>query len=132
MDTNGCIHIAVYHFSEKTQPTDENPIFFILDGHHTHTRNLEVILKTRENNITILCLPPHTTYKLQPLDKCVMSALETFDNEGIRCFLKTHQRPITHYDISEILERAYLNINRRKSFESAGLYPERRDVFFRR
>lgn len=58
------------HFIKKTHPTKKNPILLILAGHHTHVRNLEVILMAKENNVTILCLPPHTTHKLQPLDKC--------------------------------------------------------------
>lgn len=39
----------------------------ILDGHDTHVM-LEVIQYPRVNKIVIVCLPPHTTHVLQPLD----------------------------------------------------------------
>ena len=43
------------------------PLLLILDGHLTHL-SLDVILKAREEKITILKLPAHTTHLLQPLD----------------------------------------------------------------
>jgi hypothetical protein len=38
-----------------------------LDGHNSHI-TLEVIEYTRQNKIVAICLPPHTTHALQPLD----------------------------------------------------------------
>ena len=43
------------------------PILLILDSHGSH-ETCEIIRLTEANNIIILCLPPHTTHKLQPLD----------------------------------------------------------------
>nr|CAH7729983.1 unnamed protein product [Callosobruchus chinensis] len=101
------------HFVEFTQPSQNKPVPLILDGHYSHTRNLDVILKAREKHVTILCLPPKTTHKLQPLDKTVMSALKTYYSEEIRIFLRANQRPVTHFDMADLF----------------GLYPVRRDVF---
>ncbi|GLV46263.1 hypothetical protein CBL_12340 [Carabus blaptoides fortunei] len=56
------------HFLHHVKPTAEDPALLILDGHLSHTKNVNVIEKARSNFVTMLCLPPHTTHKLQPLD----------------------------------------------------------------
>lgn len=57
------------HFIETTKPSAESPVLLVLDGHYSHTRNIDFILRARENHITVISLPPHSTHKLQPLDK---------------------------------------------------------------
>jgi hypothetical protein len=54
------------HFIKHTKPTKEDHVVLILNGHYSHTRSLEVI--TRENHIDIICLSPHSSHKMQPLD----------------------------------------------------------------
>ncbi|KAJ8943806.1 hypothetical protein NQ318_020878, partial [Aromia moschata] len=80
------------HFLEKTKPSATNPVLLVLDGHHTHTRNLDVLIRAKENFVTILYLPPHTTHKLQPLDKTVIGALKTFYHEEVRIIMRTEKR----------------------------------------
>ncbi|KAK0074602.1 hypothetical protein PV326_012306, partial [Microctonus aethiopoides] len=41
------------HFIEKTNPTDVSSILLILDGHYSHTRNLDVLEMVREKLVTI-------------------------------------------------------------------------------
>lgn len=47
--------------------TSGKPILLIYDGHGSHD-TLDVIALSREHNVILYCLPPHTTHKLQPLD----------------------------------------------------------------
>lgn len=56
------------HFIDYTKPTEDAPFFLVLDGHYSHTRNIEVIEMARQNHVSIMCLPPHATHKMQPLD----------------------------------------------------------------
>ena len=56
------------HFVRHTNSSKENPSLLILNGHTTHTKNLELIDLARESGVYMLCLPPHTTHRLQPFN----------------------------------------------------------------
>lgn len=56
------------HFKRHVQPKESNPIILILDGHASH-KELAVIEYARQHYIHMLSTPPHTTNKLQPLDR---------------------------------------------------------------
>jgi hypothetical protein len=45
----------------------QRPVLLVLDGHRSHT-SLGAIKMARDNGITLLKLPSHTTDKLQPCD----------------------------------------------------------------
>ena len=51
-----------------------SPIFFILDGHASHF-SWEFLSFCLEHNMLVLCLPPHSTHILQPLDVGLFSPL---------------------------------------------------------
>ncbi len=46
----------------------ERPLVLIQDGHKSHI-TIDLIDEARKNKVEIICLPPHTTHVLQPLDK---------------------------------------------------------------
>jgi hypothetical protein len=50
------------HFIKKTKPNLEDPVLLLLDGHFSHTKNLELIDLARENFVKIISFPPHTTH----------------------------------------------------------------------
>jgi hypothetical protein len=66
------------HFVKHTKPTKDNSVILVWDEHYSHTRNLEVITLARENHADIICLPPHSSHKMQTLDKAFMGPLKTF------------------------------------------------------
>jgi len=72
------------HFIKHTKLTKEDPVILVLDGHYSHTRNLEVSTLVRENHVDIICLPPHSGHKMQPLDKAFMGLLKTFYCQEIK------------------------------------------------
>ena len=56
------------HFVKFIQPSKSYPVLIRMDGHKTHTKNLDLINFARDSGLILLCLPPHTSHKLQPLD----------------------------------------------------------------
>lgn len=54
-------------FVEETKPTEADPVLLIADQHDSRTDTL-AINYLADNHVTLLCLPPHTTHRLQPLD----------------------------------------------------------------
>jgi len=56
------------HFQQHVHSSAARLILLILDGHGSH-KDLKVIEYARDNHIHMLSTPPHTTHKLQPLDR---------------------------------------------------------------
>lgn len=57
---------------------DDKPVLLLLDGHCSHTQNIDLIDLAHENHITIVSLLPHSSYKLHPLDKTFMGHLKSY------------------------------------------------------
>ena len=71
------------HFLKHTHPTAGDPVLLILDGHSTHTKSIALIEVARTNHVSIICLPAHTTHRLQPLDVSLMKPLNTYTDQAI-------------------------------------------------
>jgi hypothetical protein len=56
----------------------DKPVLLIIDNCSTHY-SLKVIKAAQENNIHILCEPPHTSHLLQPLDKIFFNLKDAFN-----------------------------------------------------
>ncbi|XP_072398329.1 uncharacterized protein [Diabrotica undecimpunctata] len=52
------------HFIDFVHPTKEKPVLLLLDGHYSHTQNIEVIDLARTHHVTIVSIPPHSSHKL--------------------------------------------------------------------
>ena len=121
------------HFVEKVKPTRDEPVMLIFDGHYSHTRNLELIDCARENNVTLICLPTHSTHKLQPLDRTFIGPMKSYYSEEVRTFLRNQGRPVTHFDVAELFGRAFLRAssgeNAVSGFKVTGICPLNRNIF---
>jgi hypothetical protein len=122
------------HFVSYVKPSKEDPVILTLDGHYSHTRNIEVIDFAREKGVIIVCLPPHCTHKLQPLDVSFMHPLKTYYAQGIEIWLKNHpNRVVTHYQIAGLFGKAYLKSATAaiaaNGFRKTGLFPCNRQIF---
>jgi hypothetical protein len=58
----------VHSFIHFGKPSADDPVLLIVDVYYSHTKNIDVVEKTREHSVSIVSLPPHSTHKLQPLD----------------------------------------------------------------
>lgn len=122
------------HFIKHTNPTESNPALLLLDGHATHVKNLDVIDLARKKNVIILCFPPHTTHRLQPLDVSFMGPLSTFYSQQLDYWLVNHPgRVVGLHQISKIFGEAYIkaaNIrNACSGFKKTGIFPFDPEVF---
>lgn len=138
-DPSGWMNLELFetwftHFLKHSHSSKDNPTLLVLDGHKSHTQNLAVIDKARENGVTILCIPPHCTHRMQPLDVCFMGPLSTFYSQEQSTFLRNNPgRVITIYNVADIFGKAYLKaatpLNAISGFKKTGIFPVNRYVF---
>ena len=124
----------IEHFIAHTKPSAEDPVLLILDGHLTHTRNLEAIELARKNHVTLLVIPPHTSHRLQPLDVSFMGPLSTFYTQAVEKFLRQNPgRVVTVYQLARLFGEAYLKAASQTTaingFKKCGISPVDKDVF---
>lgn len=104
------------HFVKFVQPaTRPEPILLIMDGHASHTKNIQLIEEARKNNDIIMSLPSHCTHRLQPLDISFFKSLNSYYDDEIRFWLRAHPgRAVTEYQIGELFGTAYMKQQRYK------------------
>lgn len=122
------------HFLAHTRPTADAPVLLILDGHSSHTKNIEMIEKAARNNVRILSIPPHTSHKLQPLDVSVMGPLKTKYGQAVDHFLRRNPgKTVTVYDVAALVNEAFLDAatmqNAVSGFRATGIFPFDKRLF---
>jgi hypothetical protein len=121
------------HFQKHVRSDLENKVLLILDGHGSH-KSVEAIEYCREHGIVLLCLPPHCTHKMQPLDVAVFSPLMSAYNEEVRLWMKNNPgKIVTLYNVSYLFGKAYrfsatMN-NALSGFEKTGIWPFNPNIF---
>lgn len=121
------------HFKDHTKPTKEKPVLLILDNHASHT-TIGAIDYYRENNIIALTLPPHSSHKLQPLDRGFHVALKRFYSNECEKWLRNNPgRTITVFQMCKIFTPSFLKAATpacaAESFKTTGIWPYNPDVF---
>ena len=82
----------------------------------------------------MICLPPHTTHKIQPLDRTLFKPLQTYYDQAAERWLRTHVgRVITPYQLCVLYNEAYCKAATMSTaingFARCGIWPCSRDVF---
>jgi len=73
-----------------------------------HVKSLEVLDYAKENDITLICLPPHTTHYLQPLNRSFFNPLKVYYDQACRSFISNHPgQSITKLQFSTLLNQAW-------------------------
>ncbi|XP_023312194.1 uncharacterized protein LOC111692417 [Anoplophora glabripennis] len=62
------------HFIHHLHSSKDNPVLLIMDNHESHI-SLRAIDLAKSNGVILLPIPPHTSHRLQPLDRCVYGPL---------------------------------------------------------
>lgn len=121
------------HFVKFTRPAKESPILLVLDGHSSH-KTLDVINFCRDNHIFLLSTPPHTTHKLQPLDRSFMKPFKNAYNERCGMWMRANAGArLTEYDIAGLVAEAFKKVARYEiaeaGFRCTGIHPFNINIF---
>lgn len=123
----------MHHFIKFAKPSLEDPVLLIMDNHEAHL-SFKVIQLAKNSGVILLTLPPHTSHKLQPLDKCVYGPLKRYYNDACRSWLASNPgKRISIYEIAELLNNAYPLAFTQKNciaaFKSTGIFPINKYVY---
>ncbi|XP_022816222.1 uncharacterized protein LOC111349354 [Spodoptera litura] len=122
------------HFAAVVKPTKEDKVLLLLDGHTTHSKNLDALMFARENGIVLLQLPGHTTHRLQPLDVSFFKPMSTYYTQAIESWMRSHPgSAVTQYQVSRLINEAYERAatigNVVNGFKATGTWPVNRNIF---
>lgn len=79
----------LHHFQSFVKASRDAKVLLIVDGHASH-KSLGALNFAKENGIEMVCLPPHCTHRMQPLDVCFYGPLKTYFNQEISVWLRSH------------------------------------------
>lgn len=121
-------------FVTYTGASKDKKILLILDGHKTHTKNLELIDLARESGVALLCLPLHCLHRLQPLDVAFMKPLSKYYEDEIRTWMRTNPgKVVTLHQISSLFGKAFIRSATMSTavsgFRKTGIWPVHKTVF---
>jgi hypothetical protein len=121
-------------FVEWSRATKEKPVLLLLDGHFTHTKNMDVIEHARANGVILLCFPPHCTHRLQPLDVSFMKPLSVFYDQEVSCWLRSNPgRVVSLYQIAKLYGSAFVRAATMSTaingFRKTGIWPVNQETF---
>jgi DNA-directed RNA polymerase subunit RPC12/RpoP len=106
---------------------DTRPVLLILDGHHSHEA-LNVLEAAIKHDVEILCLPPHTTHYLQPLDRTVFGPLMKAYNRACTEYMASDPRHVVSkaswsWLFKEAWNSAVTKENIVSGFKACGIFP---------
>ncbi|CAF1674770.1 unnamed protein product [Rotaria magnacalcarata] len=118
-------------FLERTKHIDR-PLLLVMDRHPTHI-NIDVIELAIKNKVILLCLPPHSTHALQPLDVVTLSSAKKFWKKIVsKYFFRSNRKTIRKIDfpslLKNLMEEAFTKRQCISGFARCGLWPFDGDV----
>ncbi|XP_074035220.1 uncharacterized protein [Leptinotarsa decemlineata] len=121
------------HFIDHVKSSNNNPVLLVYDNHESRI-SLPVIDLAKAHGVVLLTFPPHTSHKLQPLDRTVFGPYKTFYNQAVNeWMLQNPGKPISLYQVAEIIGKAYPKAftqqNITKGFAVTGICPLNSDIF---
>lgn len=113
----------------------QKPVLLIYDGHGSHM-TYGTIKKAIDSSVIILCLPPHTSHALQPLDVGVFAPLKLAWKKILKnWFRESRLQNISKNVFPFLLKKLVESLspkNAIKGFQGCGLYPINKDVVMHR
>lgn len=138
LSESGYINSSIFvewlkHFQKYSQSSQDNPVLLILDNHSSHI-SLEAITFSKDHFIHLLSIPPHSSHKIQPLDRCFFKGFKDFYGQYVDQWMVNHPgRVIGQYQVAELFGNAYLKAATMEkaitAFKSCGIVPINRYIF---
>lgn len=121
------------HFVQFTNSSQESQHVIVMDGHHSH-KTLAAINYARESGIHLITLPPHSTHKMQPLDRTYFKSLKSSYNLAADSWMTGHfGKRISFFNMAGIFGQAFLRSatpdKAIRGFQVCGLWPFDENVF---
>ena len=115
------------HFDEHTKKrVVGSHRLLIIDGHESHN-SLEFQQYCKDNKIITLCMPPHSSHLLQPLDVGCFAPLKKAYGRQVEELMRNHITHITKLEFLPCFKRAFdaaiTSSNIQGGFRGAGLVP---------
>ena len=113
--------------------TKESPVLLIMDNHESHL-SVQGLDFCKENGIVVLTLPPHTSNKLQPLDRCVFGPFKKFFTSAVNSWMNLNPNmTLNIYALPKLCSSAWdrgaTPENVKSGFRAAGIVPFDRNIF---
>lgn len=131
---NGALFVqTMQHFINHTNSSRDNPSLLILDNHESHIC-IEALNLAKDNGVTVLTVPPHTTGKLQLLDVGVFCPFKVAYNKAVDSWLMRNAgKTFTIYDVAGCVKEAHMKAmtpnNICSGFKATGIFPYDRNIF---
>lgn len=116
------------HFQKHRVKIDGKRCLLFLDGHSAHL-SIEATEFCNEHEIELVCLPPHTSHRLQPLDTHFNKSLKSSWSQSIDVFLRsTDETSLSREQFVKQLISIWNQMKEKRgmivdSFRYCGLYP---------
>ena len=109
-------------------PSVDNKVLLILDGHASHTQNIDAIVQARDKGVIMLSLPPHCTHRLQPLDISFFKPLSTFYSQYVDSWMRANPGlSVGEQKVTQFFREAYLRAasisTAVNGFKKSGIWP---------
>jgi hypothetical protein len=118
------------HFHQFRVKIPNKKCILIMDGHRSHV-SVSAISYCQEHDIELLCLPPHSSHRLQPLDTHFNGPLKRKWAQAVHEFLdQSSQVSLTKFTFGQVFTPTWISMTENRGllvngFSHCGLYPLR-------
>ncbi|XP_063234886.1 tigger transposable element-derived protein 6-like [Bacillus rossius redtenbacheri] len=123
------------HFVKHVRPSVEIPVLLLMDNHESHV-NIPAIDLAKQSGIVLLTFHPHTSHKMQPLDRGVFGPFKTYYHEAMNNWMISPGnagKPVTIYEVAAMagiaFPRSFTPSNILKGFKVSGIVPFNENIF---
>ena len=95
------------HFIQFTKCCTEYPVLLIMDNHASHI-SLTASLMGTKHGIVMVTIHPHTSHKLQPLDRTVYGPFKRYYNAALDNWIRENSATtLSIYGVAQLAKQAF-------------------------